>query len=130
MSSFGLPRRIPALSLSAATCPVAPYPRLGRVSHRNPVAHDALQRQRQRGNDRAYHGGAWPGMQIDNCEIWVDQPEMPGLDGSCLPFVEVFKAAGIVEQDAIRRAKNHPQALYATAMRTVGSKPGPVAPAR
>ena len=46
---------------------------------------------------------ALAGLQIDNCEVWVDQPEMPGCDGSCLPFVEALRAAGIVEQDAPRR---------------------------
>jgi UDP-3-O-[3-hydroxymyristoyl] N-acetylglucosamine deacetylase len=45
---------------------------------------------------------ALAGMQIDNCEIWTDQPEMPGLDGSCLPFVEAFQAVGSIEQDALR----------------------------
>ncbi len=30
---------------------------------------------------------ALAGLQIDNCELWVDQPEMPGCDGSSLPFV-------------------------------------------
>jgi UDP-3-O-acyl N-acetylglucosamine deacetylase len=48
---------------------------------------------------------ALAGMQIDNCEIRVDQPEMPGMDGSSLPFVEAFQAAGIVEQDAVREQK-------------------------
>jgi UDP-3-O-acyl N-acetylglucosamine deacetylase len=48
---------------------------------------------------------ALAGMQIDNCEIQVDQPEMPGMDGSSLPFVEAFQAAGIVEQDAVRAQK-------------------------
>jgi UDP-3-O-[3-hydroxymyristoyl] N-acetylglucosamine deacetylase len=42
------------------------------------------------------------GLQIDNCEIWVDQPEMPGCDGSSQPFVEALCAAGTVEQDAVR----------------------------
>lgn len=42
------------------------------------------------------------GLQIDNCEIRVDQPEMPGCDGSCLPFVEALRAAGVVEQEAPR----------------------------
>ena len=42
------------------------------------------------------------GLQIDNCEIWVDQPEMPGCDGSSLPFVEALDAAGVVVQEAIR----------------------------
>jgi UDP-3-O-[3-hydroxymyristoyl] N-acetylglucosamine deacetylase len=48
---------------------------------------------------------ALAGMQIDNCEIWVDQPEMPGMDGSSLPFVEAFQSAGTVEQDAARAQK-------------------------
>jgi UDP-3-O-acyl N-acetylglucosamine deacetylase len=46
---------------------------------------------------------ALAGLQIDNCEIRVDQPEMPGCDGSCLPFVEVLRAAGSAEQNAVRR---------------------------
>ena len=37
---------------------------------------------------------ALAGMQIDNCEIWVDQAEMPGLDGSSLPLIEIFQAVG------------------------------------
>ena len=46
---------------------------------------------------------ALAGLQIDNCELWVDQPEMPGCDGSSLPFVKVLSAAGVVEQPAPRR---------------------------
>jgi len=42
------------------------------------------------------------GLQVDNCQIWVDQPEMPGCDGSSSIFVETIMAAGIVEQDAPR----------------------------
>lgn len=45
---------------------------------------------------------ALAGLQIDNCELWVDRPEMPGCDGSSLPFVQVLAAAGIVEQPAPR----------------------------
>ena len=45
------------------------------------------------------------GLQVDNCELWVDQPEMPGCDGSSLPVVEALDAAGIVEQDAVRPQK-------------------------
>jgi len=43
------------------------------------------------------------GLSIDNCEIWVDGPEMPGCDGSAQPFVAALDAAGIVEQPAARR---------------------------
>ena len=38
---------------------------------------------------------ALAGLQIDNCEVWVDRPEMPGCDGSCLPFVEALAAGGM-----------------------------------
>ncbi len=41
---------------------------------------------------------ALAGLRIDNCEVWVDEPEMPGCDGSALPFVEALIAAGVVEQ--------------------------------
>ncbi len=45
---------------------------------------------------------ALSGLQIDNCEVHVDRPEMPGCDGSSQPFVEVLSEAGIVSQDAAR----------------------------
>ena len=47
---------------------------------------------------------ALAGLAVDNCEVWVDAEEMPGCDGSALPFVEALDAAGIVEQGApVRR---------------------------
>ena len=42
------------------------------------------------------------GLQIDNCEIWTDQPEMPGFDGSSQVFVAALDEAGIVAQSAKR----------------------------
>jgi UDP-3-O-acyl N-acetylglucosamine deacetylase len=42
------------------------------------------------------------GMQIDNCEIWVNAPELPGCDGSSLPFVEAIVKVGCVDQPAER----------------------------
>jgi len=45
---------------------------------------------------------ALAGLQIDNCEIWVNEPEMPGCDGSSQPFVTVLDSAGVVEQEALR----------------------------
>ncbi|HEY1065589.1 MAG TPA: UDP-3-O-acyl-N-acetylglucosamine deacetylase [Pirellulales bacterium] len=45
---------------------------------------------------------ALSGLQIDNCEVWVDAPEMPGLDGSAQPFVEALDEAGVVTLDAPR----------------------------
>jgi len=45
---------------------------------------------------------ALAGMHVDNCEVWVDQPEMPGCDGSAQAFVAAIQRAGIVEQAAPR----------------------------
>ncbi|MFO0872170.1 MAG: UDP-3-O-acyl-N-acetylglucosamine deacetylase [Pirellulales bacterium] len=45
---------------------------------------------------------ALSGLQIDNCEVWVDRPEMPGCDGSSRDFVAALESAGIVEQAATR----------------------------
>jgi len=45
---------------------------------------------------------ALAGLQIDNCEIWVDSAEMPGNDGSSRDAVESLLRAGIVEQDTLR----------------------------
>jgi len=42
------------------------------------------------------------GLRIDNCEIWTDQPEMPGFDGSSQVFVAALDEAGIVAQPAKR----------------------------
>ena len=42
------------------------------------------------------------GLGIDNCEVHVDAPEMPGLDGSSQAFVEALDAAGMVDQSEPR----------------------------
>ena len=42
------------------------------------------------------------GLQIDNCEVWSSAPEMPGLDGSSMPFVHALTTAGVVTQNAPR----------------------------
>jgi UDP-3-O-acyl N-acetylglucosamine deacetylase len=41
-------------------------------------------------------------LQIDNCEVSVDQAEMPGCDGSSLAFVEALDAAGRETQPSYR----------------------------
>ncbi|MBQ5788984.1 MAG: UDP-3-O-acyl-N-acetylglucosamine deacetylase, partial [Thermoguttaceae bacterium] len=38
------------------------------------------------------------GAGIDNCDVLVDAPEAPGLDGSGSAFLEAFLEAGAVEQ--------------------------------
>lgn len=46
---------------------------------------------------------ALAGLQIDNCEVHLDGDELPGCDGSALPFVEALLAAGSVAQTSPRR---------------------------
>ena len=42
------------------------------------------------------------GMGIDNCLIEVNGPEIPIIDGSSQPFVEIIEESGVVEQDAAK----------------------------
>ncbi len=44
------------------------------------------------------------GLGVDNLFIEMDAVELPGLDGSAKEFVECLRSAGIVEQEAARRA--------------------------
>jgi UDP-3-O-acyl N-acetylglucosamine deacetylase len=43
------------------------------------------------------------GLGIDNCEVWVNGSELPGLDGSAQPLLVALDAAGLVEQPVKRR---------------------------
>ncbi len=45
---------------------------------------------------------ALAGLRIDNCEVWVNSVEIPGVDGSSLPFVTALQSAGVVAQPAPR----------------------------
>ena len=47
---------------------------------------------------------ALSGMSIDNAVVELDNVELPGLDGSALGYVEILRKAGILEQDAARKA--------------------------
>jgi UDP-3-O-[3-hydroxymyristoyl] N-acetylglucosamine deacetylase/3-hydroxyacyl-[acyl-carrier-protein] dehydratase len=40
------------------------------------------------------------GMGIDNAEVEIRGGEVPGMDGSALPFVETLQSAGVLEQPA------------------------------
>ena len=42
------------------------------------------------------------GMGVDNCLIVVNGPEMPIMDGSSQPFVELIQEVGVVEQSAAK----------------------------
>ncbi|MDA8230511.1 MAG: UDP-3-O-acyl-N-acetylglucosamine deacetylase [Magnetospirillum sp.] len=47
---------------------------------------------------------ALAGMAIDNCLIEINGAEVPVMDGSAAPFLFLIECAGVVEQDAPRRA--------------------------
>ena len=42
------------------------------------------------------------GLGVDNCLIQVNGPEIPIIDGSSSPFIEIIEKAGLVEQDAAK----------------------------
>ena len=42
------------------------------------------------------------GMGVDNCLIEVTGPEVPIIDGSSEPFVEIIEKTGVLEQDAAK----------------------------
>jgi len=42
------------------------------------------------------------GLGIDNCLIEVNGPEIPIIDGSSEPFIEMIEEVGVVEQDAAK----------------------------
>ena len=46
---------------------------------------------------------ALAGMGIDNLLVEVSAPEIPIMDGSALPFIELLQQAGLQEQDAPKR---------------------------
>lgn len=53
---------------------------------------------------------ALAGLQIDNCLVQCDAPEMPGFDGSCLPVVDCLLQADFEIQAALK-----PQLVVTTA---------------
>ncbi len=42
------------------------------------------------------------GMGIDNCLIEINAPEIPIIDGSSQPFIEMIEEVGVLEQDAAK----------------------------
>ena len=42
------------------------------------------------------------GMGVDNCQIDINGPEIPIMDGSSQPFIEFIEKAGVEEQDAAK----------------------------
>jgi UDP-3-O-[3-hydroxymyristoyl] N-acetylglucosamine deacetylase/3-hydroxyacyl-[acyl-carrier-protein] dehydratase len=51
------------------------------------------------------------GLGIDNLEIELNNAELPGVDGSALPYAACLSAAGVVEQDAARTSYSVPETV-------------------
>ncbi len=68
---------------------------------------------------------ACAGLGVDNLQVAVDGPEMPILDGSAAPFVDLLLAAGIKPQTAPRRVIR----MRETVAVEVGSKRAALEPA-
>lgn len=47
---------------------------------------------------------AFAGLELDNVLVELDGPEVPAMDGSAAPFVHLVERAGLIEQNAPRRA--------------------------
>ena len=43
------------------------------------------------------------GMGVDNCQIDINGPEIPIIDGSSQPFIEIIEEAGVQEQEAAKQ---------------------------
>ena len=57
---------------------------------------------------------AFAGLEIDNCCVEVNAQEIPLMDGSAMPWIELIQKAGIVEQAAQREFLNidDPMVIY------------------
>ncbi len=69
---------------------------------------------------------ALAGMHIDNVEVELDAPELPGCDGSAADYVRLLEQAGIAEQDAERPILTivEPVTVQATGS-VIAALPGP-----
>lgn len=45
---------------------------------------------------------ALTGLQVDNCRVLIDGPELPGFDGSSLEYVEAIQSVGTQSQHAFQ----------------------------
>jgi len=71
----------------------------GRVEYRTEVPRRTNLSSGGAGVEMVEHiMAALSGLQIDNCEVGVDQAEMPGCDGSAIEFVDALISVGIEQQ--------------------------------
>ena len=94
----------PGTGIVFVRCDLPGRPRIpARVENRVETPRRTSLRLGAAGVDMIEHiMAALAGLGVDNCEVSVDAAEMPGCDGSSLPFVEAVDAVGIVLQDAPR----------------------------
>ena len=45
---------------------------------------------------------ALAGLGVDNALVQIDAPEVPIMDGSALPFLDLVRNAGVLEQDVVQ----------------------------
>ena len=69
------------------------------------------------------------GLRIDNCEIWVNEAEMPGCDGSSQPFVALARVGRHRRARSRAAGARGAQRRRDWATTTVGSRPGRARPA-
>ncbi|RMG39784.1 MAG: UDP-3-O-[3-hydroxymyristoyl] N-acetylglucosamine deacetylase [Planctomycetota bacterium] len=55
---------------------------------------------------------ALAGLQVDNCRIEIDGPEVPGFDGSSRPFVDAIDRAGTIALDRPPRRLKPQEAVH------------------
>ena len=55
---------------------------------------------------------ACQGLKLDNLTVEVSGPELPGLDGSARPYLDLFKQAGVVEQRGEARVFKLDEPVY------------------
>ncbi|MEQ8766629.1 MAG: UDP-3-O-acyl-N-acetylglucosamine deacetylase [Planctomycetota bacterium] len=51
-------------------------------------------------------------LRVDNAIIELDAPELPGMDGSAMPFVQMIREVGILEQKAVRKSFTIDEPIY------------------
>ncbi len=66
------------------------------------------------------------GLRIDNCEVHCTSYEMPGMDGSCLAYVQALDAVGITELRVKRAALRIKQRIrVGNAQQWIMAEPSP-----
>ncbi|MDF1800291.1 MAG: UDP-3-O-acyl-N-acetylglucosamine deacetylase [Planctomycetota bacterium] len=71
-----------------------------------------LERQEAEVNTVEHLLAVCSGLGIDNLNVEVSGPEMPGMDGSSLEYLRIFREAGIVDQRAEARVFTLEEPIY------------------